>query len=269
MLVMVLAPVSLVAGWASSQLSDADRFMATYGPLGSSAEVRQLIGDSLTEAIVGRLGLVGRLPATRSAVADAADAVIASDAFTAAWTISLRLAHAQLTSLLAADPGSAEGDDKALQLQLGPFADAVKQHLIGAGVPFADLIPEVDAAVTIVQLDADTVTRMRIADRLLAVGAAWLPWLSLILAIATVLAWPTRRGGLLLAGCAVMAGAAALTLALFRAGVVLPALAPESLRSVAALFTTTTLAAFPLPVLALFAGGAAAVLAGCLVRAKV
>lgn len=263
-LVLLLAPISLIGGWAWSQVSDTDRFVATYAPLARTPEVHRLISTALTDEIVGRLGVAGRLPATRRAVANATDAVIASDAFTAAWTTSLRLAHSQLTSLLAADPGTIEINDGALQVQLGPFADAVKQYLVGAGVPFAGLIPEVDAAVTVVQLDAGTVAQARFAYRLLAASAAWLPWLSLVLAVATVLLWPTKRGGLILAGCAAAVGAAALALALSRAGAILPTLAPESVRPVAALFVTTALAAFPSPVLALFVAGAAAAFTGAL-----
>lgn len=261
-LVMLLAPVSLVAGWAWSQVSDTDRFVATYAPLAGAPEVHQLIGTAVTDEITGRLGVVGRLPATRQVVANATEAVLSSDALAAAWQTSLRLAHAQLASLLAADSGTIEINDGALQVQLGPFADAVKQYLVGAGVPFASLIPEVTAAITVVQLDPDTVALARLAYRVLGTSAVWLPWLTLILAILVVMVWPTKRGGLILADSAAMIGAALLTLALSQAAAVVPTLVAENVRPVTTLFVGTALESFPSPTLAVFVAGAAAFFTG-------
>lgn len=265
-LVVVLAPVSLVAGWAWSQVNDTDRFLATYAPLATSPEVRTLVTTRVTDEIAGRLGVVGRLPATRQVIADATDAVLTSDALDTAWRASLRLAHAQLNSLLAAEPGAVELNDGALQLQLGPFADAVQQRLVAAGVPFAGLIPEVNAAVTIVQLDAETVAQARLGYRLLGASASWLPWLVLICAIAVVLTWPTRRGGLILAGSAAMLGAALLAVALQQGAAMVPGLVAEDVRPVASLFVRTALAAFPSPTLAAFFAGAAALFTGLLAK---
>jgi hypothetical protein len=260
--VLLVAPGSLVAGWAWSQVSDTDRFVATYGPLAGSPEVRDLVRARLTDEIAGRLGVVGRLPATRQAISDATDAVLTSDVVDTAWRASLRLAHAQLNSLLSAEPGSVELNDGALQFQLGPFADAVKQHLVSTGVPFASLIPEVDAAVTIVQLDADTVARARFGYRLLGATASWLPWLVLLAAGAVVLVWPTRRGGLVLAGSATLVGAVLLAIALQQAGATVPSLVAENLRPLTALVAGTVLDAFRSPVLALGVAGAATLFTG-------
>ena len=261
-LVMALAPMSLVAGWAWSQVSDTDRFVATYAPLAQAPELHQLISTTLTDEITGRLGLVGRLPATRQVVADATLAVVSSDAVNAAWTASLRLTHARLVSLLADDPGTLELNDGALQVQLGPFADAVTHRLVEAGVPFARLIPEVNAAVTIVQLDAETVAQARLGYRVLGVTAAWLPWLVLVLAIAVVLVWPTKRGGLILAGSAGMLGAALLAVGLAQVVPVMEGLAPANTRPVAGLLADAALSGFPSPTLAVFVAGAAALFTG-------
>lgn len=265
-LVVLLAPVSLAAGWAWSQVSDTDRFVTTYGPLATSPEVRTLVSARLTDEIAGRLGVVGRLPATRAVIAEATDAVLTSDALDTAWRASLRLAHAQLNSLLAAEPGAVELNDGALQLQLGPFADAVKQRLVDAGVPFASLIPEVNAAVTIVQLDADTVAQARLGYRLLGATASWLPWLALICGVAVVLLWPTKRVGLIVAGSAAMLGAALLAIALQQGAAIVPGLVAENLRPVASLFVHTSLGAFASPTLAVFVAGAAALFTGLMAK---
>lgn len=264
--VLLVAPVSLVAGWAWSQVSDTDRFVATYGPLAASPEVRDVVRTRLTDEITGRLGAVGRLPATRQAISDATDAVLSSDVVETAWRTSLRLAHAQLNSLLSAEPGSVELNDGALQLQLGPFADAVRQRLVNAGVPFASLIPEVNAAVTIVQLDADTVAKARLGYRVLGATASWLPWLALLAGTAAVLLWPTRRGGLILAGTATLLGAVLLALALQQAGAIVPSLVAENLRPLAVLVVGTALEAFRSPTLALGVAGAATLFTGLMAK---
>jgi hypothetical protein len=261
---MLIAPVSLVAGWAWSQVNDTDRFVATYAPLARAPEVHQLIGTALTDEIVQRLGVVGRLSATRQVVANATEAVVSSDAFATAWQTSLRLVHAQLASLLVADPGTLEINDGALQVQLGPFADAVKQYLVGAGVPFASLIPEVNTAITVVQLDADTVATARLAHRMLGSSAVWLPWLALVLAICVVMLWPTKRGGLIVAGCAAMLGAALLALALSQAAAIAPSMVAANVRPVTTLIVGTALGSFASPTLAVFVAGAAAAGTGLL-----
>jgi hypothetical protein len=265
-LVVLLAPVSLLTGWAWSQVSDTDRFVATYGPLATSPEVRTLVGTRLTDEIAGRLGVVGRLPATRRVIADATDAVLTSDALDTAWRASLRLTHAQLNSLLAAEPGAVELNDGALQLQLGPFADAVKRRLVDAGVPFAGLIPEVNAAVTIVQLDADTVAQARLGYRLLGATASWLPWLALVAGVAIVLLWPTRKVGLIIAGSAAMLGAALLAVALLQGAAIVPELVPADIRPVASLSVRTALGAFASPALTVFVAGAAALFTGLMAK---
>jgi hypothetical protein len=261
-LVALLAPVSLVAGWAWSQVSDTDRFVATYGSLSSSPQAQALIGNRLTNEITARLGVIGQLPATRDVTTRATDAVLTSDAGEAAWRVSLQRAHVQLNALLAAKPGSVEINDGALQLQLGPFADVVRQRLVDAGVPFASLLPEVDAAITLAQLDPDAVARARLAYRLLEATTPGLSWLALLAGVATVLLWPTRRGGLILAGSAAMLGAGVLAVALVQASAIVPKLVTADAQPLAALFVRTALESFHSPALALLVAGSASLFTG-------
>jgi len=260
--VVLLAPLSLVAGWAWSQVSDTDRFVATYGSLSGSPEARALISNRLTTEITARLGVIGRLPATREVITRTTDAVLTSEAGEAAWRTSLRRAHLRLNALLADKPGTVEVNDGALQIQLGPFADAVKQRLINAGVPFANLLPEVNAAITIAQLNADNVAKARLAYRVLDATTPWLSWLALLAGVATVLLWPTKRGGLILAGCAAMLGAGVLAVALMQTAAVVPTLVAENLQPIVTLFISTAFESFRSPALALFVAGAATLFTG-------
>lgn len=262
--VVLLAPLSLVTGWAWSQISDTDRFVATYGSLSGSPEARALISDRLTTEITARLGVIGRLPATREVITRTTDAVLTSEAGEAAWRTSLRRAHLRLNALLADKPGAVEVNDGALQIQLGPFADAVKQRLVNAGVPFASLLPEVDAAITVAQLNPDNVAKARLAYRVLDATTPWLSWLALLAGVATVLLWPTKRGGLILAGCAAMLGAGVLAVALIQTAAIVPTLVAANLQPIATLFVSTAFESFRSPALALFLAGAATLFTGAM-----
>jgi hypothetical protein len=262
--VVVLAPLSLVAGWAWSQVSDTDRFVATYGSLSGSPEARALISNRLTTEITARLGVIGRLPATREVITRTTDAVLTSEAGEAAWRTSLRRAHLRLNALLADKPGTVEVNDGALQIQLGPFADAVKQRLVNAGVPFANLLPEVDAAITVAQLNPDNVAKARLAYRVLDATTPWLSWLALLAGVATVMLWPTKRGGLILAGCAAMLSAGVLAVALTQTAAIVPTLVAANLQPITTLFISTAFESFRSPALALFVAGAATLFTGAM-----
>jgi len=215
----IVAPVSVVAAWASTQVSDTDAFVAAYAPLSRDVDVQQAMAGRLSQAVQDRLDLpaltgelLGRatgpitsrlLPSLagplNSMVSDFIDkqvnAFVASDAFSRVWEIALRTTHTQFAALLRGDDsGPLTVTEGTLQLQLGPFVDAVKQRLVANGFPLADRIPPVTTAVDLVQLDPQTVAQAQAGYRLLTGVAAWLPWLLLLLpTLALLLARDLRR----------------------------------------------------------------------------
>ncbi len=239
----IIAPVSVVAAWAQTQVSDTEAFVAAYAPLSRDPAVQQALALRLSSTISDRLNLpaltqqlidevsgnrpvVGRLLPSLTGplnefVADfidkQVDRFVTSDAFSQVWEVALRTTHSQFVALVSGDPdGPLALADGRLQLQLAPFVDAVKQRLIANGFPLAERIPEVTTAIDLVQLNPQRVAQAQAGYRLLGVVAAWLPWLLLLLpALALFLARDLRRT-VIACGLSVAAGIAVVWLA-FRA----------------------------------------------------
>lgn len=208
----LLAPLSVVTGWAHTLVSDTDAFVATYAPVVQSESVQQVLGTRLSEAIIDQLGAAdNRL--TRAAVGRVVDQAVGSDLFADATTTSLRLAHAELVALLTGEPGRLQVDDGEVQLRLAPFADAVKQRLSEAGVPFVDRLPEVTGGIPLLRIDPRLVPLLQSGYRVLDAVATWLPWLALALMVVAAWLWPNRRRALIGLGLSLLGGALLVALA--------------------------------------------------------
>jgi hypothetical protein len=229
----IVAPVSVVAAWAQTQVSDTEAFVAAYAPLSQDPAVQQAVSSrlsstiqdlldlpTLTQQLVdevsGSRPLVGRLLPSltgplNSFVSDfidkQVDRFVTSDAFSQVWNVALRTTHTQFVALIAGEEGGpltvTEG---TIQLQLEPFVEAVKQRLITSGFPLAERIPTVTTTIDLVQLDPQRVAQAQAGYRVLTVVAEWLPWLLLLLpALALLLARDLRRT-VIASGLAVTAG---------------------------------------------------------------
>jgi hypothetical protein len=142
---------------------------------------------------------------------------VSSDAFSKVWNVALRTTHTQFVALVRGEEaGPLTVTEGTIQLQLGPFVEAIKQRLVANGFPLAERIPPVTTAIDLVQLDPQAVAQTQTAYRLLSVVAEWLPWLLLLLpALALFVARDLRRT-VIACGLAVTAGIALVWLA-FRA----------------------------------------------------
>ena len=230
----LLAPVAAVAAWADALVEDTDRWVATVGPLSDEPAVQRAVTDRLTTAIVDAadlpqlagdltaavagLGLPPRLggfvESLRGPLADAAtdvvrrtvEHVVTSDEFSAAWVAANRTAHRQLVATLRGDPDAIAqlAADGTLSVQLTPVIDAVRQRLVERGFTLLERLPQIDATFPLVT-GADLV-RFQDAYRLLHALGTWLPWVSLALLVAGVLAARHRSRTLVVAGLA-LAGA--------------------------------------------------------------
>lgn len=229
----LVAPVTVLAPWAHTQVSDTEAFVAAYAPLSRDPAVQQAMATRLSEAIQTRLdlptlteellsGVAGSsriasrlLPSLtgpiNSFVSDFIDkqvnAFVASDAFSRVWEVALRTTHTQFVALVTDDrSGRVTVTDGLLQIQLGPFVEAVKERLVANGFPLAGRIPTVDAAVDLVQLDPVTVARAQAGYRLLTVIADWLPWLLLLLPALALVVARRKRATVIACGVAMSAG---------------------------------------------------------------
>lgn len=268
---LLLAPVAALGTWARLQLVDTDQFVSTFAPLAQDPEVQAFVADEVTTAITAEIDvpqLIGELfdgvrgldlppradaalgllegPAAQGVqtlIGNVVDQVVASPAFAEMWEGSLRMTHERAVAIIQGDPQAALqlAEDGTLTLQLDVVAARVKAELADRGIAIADLIPEIDREIPILQADALVLVRT-VYTTAVAAGY-WLPWVVLILLIAGVAV--ARRPVHALAWTAALF---AVVFALFAAGIgigqaffigaVSPAVMPEA--AAAALFAQLT-----------------------------
>src|SRR6478672_8298171 len=185
----VLAPLSVTAVWASSELSDTQHYVDTVAPLADDPAVRNAVADDVTAAILENIDaqkvtndvltalaaqprvpprVASLLPAlalpltngiegfTRTQV----DKVLASPQFATVWEQANRVAHEQVVKVLEGNAGgavSAQGNQ--ITLNLGPIIALVKERLVAQGFTLAQNIPAVDKTFVLVQ--SGSITKMQ------------------------------------------------------------------------------------------------------------
>jgi hypothetical protein len=225
-----LAPLSVLATWASGQIQDTDRYLATVAPLASDPDVQEAVAarieqviftyvdiDAAMDEVVGALeerGLPSTAAATLTAlsgplatgiqsfVRERIDTVVQSDAFEEAWVAANRTAHEELVAALLGETGGAVQVDRgSVSVNLATLINTVKQQLVDAGFGIAERIPEVAASFTIVESDdlAKVQALLGVLDDL----STWLPVVGLGLIAAAVWISRDRRRWVLVAGLAV------------------------------------------------------------------
>ncbi|MFF8957830.1 hypothetical protein [Streptomyces sp. NPDC014894] len=236
-----LAPLGAVAAWTADEVGDTDRYVATVAPLAADPAVQDAAADRVTDAVMRHIDLnsllegvapadrprlekaLGRLGdslegAFRSFVHDKADAVVSSAAFQRLWKDANRRAHAAVDKALTGGGGGAiELTDEAVEIDLAPVVDEVKQRLTADGMAAAAKIPEVHTSFVV--LRSDEIGKLKTWFRLLQLAGLWLPVLALVLVVAGVLLAVRRRRAVVTAALGAAAALALLGLALtaFRA----------------------------------------------------
>ncbi len=224
-LACILAPLSVTSVWASSVLSDTDRYVETVAPIADDPGVQAAIADEVTAVIMDQLdarGLItdaldvlaqtdnlpprvaAALPALATPIAqgiegfvrDQTAALVASDEFAQVWAEANRLAHDQVVALLSGETtGLVTAQDDTITLNLKPVIAEVKNRLVDRGFDLAANIPEVDRSFTLVQ--SDGITKSQQAFSVLETLGAWLPFIALALFVAGVFLAHDRRRALL------------------------------------------------------------------------
>lgn len=231
-LAALLAPLSVLATWASGQIQDTDRYLETVAPLANDPDVQDAIAtrieqvifthldlDAATDELVTALEAPGLPPraaetlralsgplasGVQSFVRDRIEILVASDAFETAWVDANRAAHSQLVAALTGETGGAvEVDRGQVSVNLASMISTIKAQLTEAGLGIAARIPEVDATFVIVHSDslATAQTLLGFLDDL----ALWLPVLGIALIAIAVIVARDRWRMLLVAGLAVAA----------------------------------------------------------------
>jgi hypothetical protein len=217
---VLMAPLSVVAIWARSEVGDTDRYVQTVAPLAQDPAVQQAIATRVTDEIFGYVpieeltrdalgavqspGLPPRVSAALTSLAQPltgalrgfvestiAD-VVRSDAFAQAWTDANRSAHDQLVAVLTGDGTETLGvDGDAVQIDLAAVVATVKAELVDAGFQAAERIPAVSVSFTVFQ-SAD-LQKAQEAFGLLDTAATWLPVLGMAAALGAVALSRRRR----------------------------------------------------------------------------
>lgn len=240
-LACVLAPLSVVSVWASSELSDTEQYVETVAPLADDPAVQDALAAEITTTIFENLDVedltsealatiaaqpdvpprvAAALPALATPIAngvqsftrDQVDSLLASPQFAQLWAQVNRVAHEQVVKLLEGNQGGAvSAQDGTITLNLAPIIEEVKTRLVAQGFDLANNIPAVDKSFVLAESDA--ITDAQGFYSLLNTLGVWLPIVALALfAVGVALARDRRRallkGGLGLAAAMVVLGVA-------------------------------------------------------------
>ncbi|WP_406199620.1 hypothetical protein OG331_23930 [Streptomyces sp. NBC_01017] len=229
-LAVLLAPVSVVATWINSEVTDVDRYEQTVSPLARDPAVQDLMIDRVTDGLVENIdarkitdGLADALAdrdaprflvdAARSldeqlkgglttGVRYAVEKVVTSDAFGQAWDAIHRGAHTAATNVLTGEGGGAlEVRGDTITLNVGTVIEELQEQLIGVTLVEAADVPGADKSIVLVR--NDSLSEARDAARWLGVVGPWLPLAVVVLAGLGIWAAPSRRVALMAGGIGV------------------------------------------------------------------
>ena len=224
-LACLLAPLSVTAVWASTVISDTDRYVDTVAPLADDPAVRRAVANRVTataldslqiEALTTQLmdslaaqenvppRVAAALPALVGPITDGVESftrtqindLMATPQFAQLWAEANRVAHTQVVRLLEGNQGgavSAQGD--TITLNLAPIIEQVQTRLVAEGFTLAQNIPVVDQSFVLVQSEA--ITQAQGFYSLLNTLGAWLGVIALVLFAAGVYLARDRRRALL------------------------------------------------------------------------
>ena len=205
-LACLLAPVSVVAVWAKSQVFDTDRYVETVAPLAEDPAVQAMVTTRITNEIFSRIDVEGltsdaigalqsRLPddvgqnlqalsgvmanGIQNAVRGQIGNLVASSAFANAWAEANRAAHDQLVATLSGQSSALKVQGTTVSVQLATFVNAVKKRLEDRGFGLAANIPTINASFVI--LRSNDLPRVQRGFDLLNTLGLWLPFVTLAL----------------------------------------------------------------------------------------
>ncbi|WP_406401273.1 hypothetical protein OH805_19745 [Streptomyces sp. NBC_00879] len=223
-LAVLLAPISVVATWVNSEVTDVDRYVQTVSPLARDPAVQDLMVDRVTDGLVENIDARKISDALADTLADrdaprflvdaarsldeelkggltagvrfAVERVVTSDAFAKAWDSIHRGAHTAATNVLTGEGGGAlEVKGDTITLNVGTVIEELQKQLIGVTLVEAADIPGADKSIVLVR--NENLSEARDAARWLGVVGPWLPLAVVVLAGLGVWAAPSRRVALM------------------------------------------------------------------------
>lgn len=231
---VLLVPVSVLAVWTRTELTDTDRFVAAVTPVLDEPAVRTVLVDRVGDAVVAAVdvrrlvdgavdGVAGSVPLLARGLRPLAGLVatgvdggvrgltarVLDDPRTdAARDRVVRATHEQLVAALAGGDSALTVRGDGVVLDLTPFVAAVTPRLAEAGLDVTSVLPTPPPTVPL--LDADTLARAQTVYRATATAAAVLPWVAVAALGAGIALGRDRRRVVLRAAGGVAAGSAVL-----------------------------------------------------------
>lgn len=221
----LLAPLSVLSVWASTVVSQTDRYVETVAPIADDPGVQAAITDEVTAAVMENLNVAdvttqalqvlseqenmpprvaAALPALAGPLTRGIEDFtrtqtgnfVASDQFETVWAEVNRIAHAQLVSLLEGDTsGAITAQDNQITLNLAPVIEEVSARLVDQGFELAANVPAVDR--TFVLAESEGIGQAQGFYGILNALGVWLPIVAVGLLAAGVLLAADRRRALL------------------------------------------------------------------------
>jgi hypothetical protein len=222
----LLAPVSVLAVWAASEVSNTGRYVATMEPLVHNPAIQNALTDKITTAITTRLNVTSYadqaaaalssrgLPKASTLLKSVAPSIASGVAgfihtevhkivtgprFAMAWVRANTVVHQELVKALSGQgTSSVSVKNGQVVVGLGPFIDAVKQDLVKRGFTLVSKIPAINPTVTL--FSAKYLVKAQSAYRLINNLKIVLPVLTVLLLALGVFAARGRRRALIGAG---------------------------------------------------------------------
>ena len=228
-LAVVLTPAAIVTNWATSEVTNTQRFVSTLSPLAKNPAVQETIITEVTKIVDKEVDIKGVTESLFEGLGNALDLpdaakkalglmaapaangveglvhtlvsnVVKSEAFAKAWDKTLTLTQEQTVALLSGSPDSVIklANDGTLTLPLKPIIVDIKKQLVAQGVTFANAIPEVNTDITL-----GKVPELALARIVYQVGVGvgtWLPWVVAALFILGIAAARRRPRALVATG---------------------------------------------------------------------
>jgi hypothetical protein len=175
----ILAPLAVIGSWASLEVSDTGRYVATVEPLIHDPAIQNYLTDRITNEITNRLNITGLVnqasdqlnskgltristllsqfgPQIASSVAgfvhSTVHSAISSSAMANAWVQVNTVAHQALVKVLSGQGGGAVSvQNGQIVLNLGPLIVVAKDDLVSHGFKLASSIPPVSPTIALFQ----------------------------------------------------------------------------------------------------------------------
>ena len=236
----ILAPVAVIGSWASLEVSNTDRYVATVEPLIHSPAIQNYLTAQITDQITSRLNVTGVVnqasaqlnskgltrigsllgqfgpqiaSAVNSFVYSTVHSIVSSPQFATIWAAVNRTTHQQLVRVLSGQGNSSVSiKNGQVVIDLGPFIAAAKTDLVAKGFKLASNIPPVHPTLALFQ--AKDLQQAQTLYRLVTAGRIVLIILALVFLAAGVWAARHRRRALIGAGLGVAASMLVLGLGL-------------------------------------------------------